>query len=807
MRVKSNFLNLVLILLIGVFAFPGYGQTIQFIDEQGKKVANIEIVDLRTDKKIILSDTTLFDVSAYDKSTALLIKKEGFSQQYVRIDDLNQGVNVLTFIPGNIGLENIVVKASKRADVSNNVPGKINTINPEDIYLYQPQTSADLLGMAGNIFIQKSQLGGGSPMIRGFSSNRVLIAVDGVRMNNAIFRSGNLQNVINIDPFSLGKVDVILGPGSTIYGSDAIGGVMHFHTTEIQLNNNGEVTQSGNVTARYSSANQENTIHAGYKVAGKKWGSYTSLSYNRFGDQTMGKYGPEEYLRPHYAERINGKDSLLINPDPGKQIRSGFNQYHGLQKLRFSPNNSWDFNYSLHYSTTSDFPRYDRLVRPRGEGLRSTEWEYGPQTWIMNKLSVKNYGYNKLYDVAEVIVSHQFFEESRRDRNFGSDNRNTGLEKLNALNINIDFDKRLDQKTELFYGLEGTFNKVHSIATIENIVTGDISDDQSRYPDNSTYSTFAAYIYGKRKLSERHIVNAGARYSLNAYSLPFNREIYDFPFTAAAYNNSAVTGNLGYNFLLSKNTLLKANLASGFRAPNFDDLAKVFDSTPGTVIVPNPTLNPEYIYSAELSVLHRFNFGFEVEITGYYSYLDNAMVRRNSTFNGLDSIEYKGELSQVQSIQNAAFAKVSGVELALRYSLGERWKVASYLTFTDGYEVLDNGDEAPLRHAAPLFGHTHLQYKHDKIIVDLYAMYNGEVSFENLAPSEIEKDYIYAVDDNGNPYAPSWYTINLKANYIISKSFRLGLGIENITNQRYRPYSSGIVSAGFNVIGSLTYLF
>ena len=83
-----------------------------------------------------------------------------------------------------------------------------------DARLRNPQTTADLLGQIGSVFIQKSQMGGGSPMIRGFATNRVLMVADGVRMNNAIYRSGNNQNIISIDPFSLEDAEVIFGPGS-----------------------------------------------------------------------------------------------------------------------------------------------------------------------------------------------------------------------------------------------------------------------------------------------------------------------------------------------------------------------------------------------------------------------------------------------------------------------------------------------------------------------------------------------------------------------------------------------------------------
>ena len=117
------------------------------------------------------------------------------------------------------------------------------------------------LGSSGEVFIQKSQMGGGSPMIRGFSTNRILIVVDGVRMNNAIYRSGNLQNVISIDASTIENTEVIFGPGSVIYGSDAVGGVMSFNTILPRLSSVDEWEYSGNIMSRLSSANKEKTGH------------------------------------------------------------------------------------------------------------------------------------------------------------------------------------------------------------------------------------------------------------------------------------------------------------------------------------------------------------------------------------------------------------------------------------------------------------------------------------------------------------------------------------------------------------------
>jgi hemoglobin/transferrin/lactoferrin receptor protein len=117
-------------------------------------------------------------------------------------------------------------------------------------------------------------------------------------------------------------------------------------------------------------------------------------------------------------------------------------------------------------------------------------------------------------------------------------------------------------------------------------------------------------------------------------------------------------------------------------------------------------------------------------------------------------------------------------------------------------EELDNGETAPLRHAAPWFGATHLTYKHRRLKADLYALYSGEVPFEEMAPSEREKTDLYALDDKGNPYAPAWATLNLKVNYGIGDDLLLGIGLENLLDKRYRPYSSGITAPGRNLIVS-----
>lgn len=267
--------------------------------------------------------------------------------------------------------------------------------------------------------------------------------------------------------------------------------------------------------------------------------------------------------------------------------------------------------------------------------------------------------------------------------------------------------------------------------------------------------------------------------------------------------NGALTGSAGLIFKPGNGWQWSLNLATGFRSPNVDDVGKVFDSTPGLVVVPNPDLSPEYIYNGELGIAKVVGEALRFDLSLYYSWLDNALVRRPFALGGQDSIVYDGELSGVEAIQNAARATVYGLQVGLEWKWSTHWSIRSRFNYQQGEEELDDSSLAPLRHAAPWFGATHLRYAAKRWQLEAYAVYNGTVTNENLAPEEQGKPYLYAIDDKGNPYSPGWYTLNLKGMVQLNQVLAVSLGLENITDQRYRPYSSGIAGAGRNFIASL----
>jgi len=749
-------------------------------------------IDQFSNSEIIYFQSLLYKKVAFKKSE--IIKANNVVYLEFEVKDLDQ----------------IVISASKFQQEKREVPQRIVSLSAESIEFTNPQTSADALLGTGNVYIQKSQLGGGSPMIRGFSTNRLLITVDGVRMNNAIFRGGNLQNVISIDPFAIHNTEITLGSGSVVYGSDAIGGVMSFYTKRPQLSYKDSTYISGNATVRHSTANSEKTGHFDINLGYKKWAFLTSVSYTDFDDQRMGEHGPDEYLRPEYITRINNQDVVVENSDPLVQKPTGYNQINLMQKVRFEPSDNLNFDLGLHYSATSDYPRYDRLIRYEDDVLRSAEWEYGPQKWFLGNIQMtKHSSSSNLYDRIHSTVSYQNFQESRNERDFQSEIRMKTSEKVDALSFNIDFEKRLSSKTNLFYGAEYVYNKVSSEGSVENIQNGNVENAVSRYPDGSLWQSAAIYSSLKYKPHGNLVLQTGLRFNhiISEADFTENNFFLNLPFRRTKINSGALTGTFGLSWFPSKTIQWKLNFSSAFRAPNIDDIGKVFDSEPGSVVVPNNDLKPEYAYGGELGLRLDFDDVLILDMSSYYTFLDNALIRRDFTLNGQSEIIYNGTLSNVQSIQNASKAWIYGFEAGLQLNIGEGLKLTSQYNIIGGTEEDENSVEVPIRHVAPAFGNTHLIWQMEKIKIDGFIEYNSELSFNQLAPSELSKAYLYALDNNGNPFSPSWYTLNLRTQYQLSQNLGINLSLENLTDQRYRTYSSGIASAGRNFIVAAQYSF
>lgn len=779
------------------------GQTITVLDKvtqqplpNAKVYSNYPKVQRKTNAK------GRFDLAPFKKTDTIFISFYSYDVLTTNYEKLKLKTDV-ELVETSLQFGETTVTASRWKQDKIKVPGKVTSLDLKELELLSPQTSADLLENSGYVFVQKSQLAGGSPQLRGFGTNRVMIVVDGVRMNNAIFRSGNLQNVISLDANSLESVDVMFGPSSVMYGSDAIGGVMNFQTKKPEFSPDSlENFAKTNVYARYSSSSNERTAHFDMNIANEKWASLTAFSYSYFDDLTTGKYGNQHFLRPTYQLKGFGADSTIVNPNPKKQIHSGYQQMNAFQKIRFRPNKNIELNYSANFSTTSNAPRYDRLILDKNKDgtLDNSEWYYGPQEWMMHRLGMHYSKKNKFFDEFRLIFAYQRYKESRHDRKFGKSKIRRQFEQVNALSLNADFEKKIGNRLIWFYGAEGVFNQVKSNAYREHLTSGIKSVINSRYPNNSTWQSYGLYTSVEFDISDKWILHGGLRYSFNQINATFDTTLFAFPIAQTKNQNGSLNGSLGVVFNPNKSLQFYLNGSTGFRAPNIDDLGKVFDSEPGSVIVPNVNLKPEYAFNGEFGFAWTFKGKLRVDGAVYYTYLKNALARGNFALNGQDSILYEGTLSRVQAIQNLSNAYVYGVQGGIEWKFAEKFTLESKISYQVGADfIVDSNAYFPKTHVAPMFGRTSITYKTRQIRVKLYANYQAKMK-PNQLPLGERNDYVYAKNQNGESFTPSWYTLNLKGTYFFNKHLSATLGFENLTDQLYRTFGSGISASGFNVI-------
>ncbi|TAG20636.1 MAG: TonB-dependent receptor [Cytophagia bacterium] len=700
-------------------------------------------------------------------------------------------------------LDEVVIAASKFEEQKRTLPFQIEQVTARQIAFRNPQNSADLLMQTGQVFVQKSQGGGGSPVLRGFEANRVLLVIDGVRMNNAIYRAGHLQNVLRIDPSLLERVEVVMGPSSVVYGSEALGGVMHFRTRNPALSNDQKLLINANVYGRYSSVNEEKTGHFDVSVGGKKWGILTSLTRANFGDLRQGNRRLAAYPNfgklPFYAARQNNQDVAIPNSDPNLQIGSGYQQTDFYTKILFQPSANAKHTLNVQYSGTSDVPRYDRLTETANNLPRFAEWYYGPEKRFMAAYHAELTRPTAFYDQLLVTTAFQDIKESRISRRFGNNLRTSQLERVKVYTFNADALKKWGRHA-LKYGVEAMHNDVFSTAFRTDIVQQTVVPSSTRYPDGgSQMRYFALYLTDQISFSEQFFLNAGLRY--NAVGLKANfidKTFFPLPFNDVRQTPNALSGNVGVVYSPSVKTKLSALFSTGFKAPNVDDLAKVFDSQPGSVIVPNPNLRSEFTYNYELSASQLVGNIFKLEATFFYTDLRNAIVTEPFALNGQSQIQYDSKLSQVTANQNRRQANVQGFNAAATARFFKNWTLYSTYNQTIGRIKEEKGGTSPLDHIPPSFGRTSLTYANQKWQAEFFVMYNG---WKRLADYKLdgEDNQLYATPEG----MPAWATLNLRASYEVSKNCTIQAACENLTDQNYRYFASGISAPGRNLVLTL----
>lgn len=778
--------------------FIHQAQTITVIDFSSRKpLAGVSISTLKGEPASITDEQGKAQLEAF-KGQCLRYSLLGYKSML----DTVKGDATVVLREGVIGLDEVVVSASKFEERRSDVPQAIRIIGSRAIAFQNQPTSAEMLLQSGEVFIQKSQLGGGSPVMRGFEANKVLIVVDGVRMNNAMFRGGHLQNVLRIDPNMLDRTELVFGPGSVVYGSDALGGVVHLHTrTPSFAQGDKPIIKSGSFV-RYATAANERTAHIHASISGKRVAYVGGFTYSLFDDLRQGNIRNSAVgdlgLRSTYIQRINGKDSVVNNPNSNIQRFSGYNQWDMMHKLIVKQNKCITHTLNFQFSTTNNVPRYDRLTDRRNGQLRFAEWYYGPETRWMGSYSLTWKQKTLLFDRLQTVGAYQKFKESRHDRSFGNSNRNNRLEDLDLYTLNLDASKQMGEH-EIRYGMEGAFNRLTSTAFTENINTQVRQPLNTRYPSGgSRMNTLAAYVTHAWEASERLVLTQGIRYSNIRLGAEFSdKTFFPFPYSSIVQQSSAVNGNLGLVFRPQQTLSLTLNAASGFRAPNVDDLAKVFESGNGTLIVPNPNLQPEYTYNLDLGITKTFAERLRIEASGFYTWYRNAITTQPFSYEGQSQIVYNGALSRVVASQNAGKAYLYGAQAGIWADVTPKFSASATATYTYGRIQTDSTDY-PLDHIPPVFGKLSAQYRSGFFKAELFSLFNGwkRISQYNMLGEDNPQ---YATAQG----TPSWWTLNVRTTFQLGKYLQLQASLENILDRNYRYFASGISAPGRNFMLTL----
>lgn len=822
-----------IILTAILFGNTLHAQSLQITDDFDQPIIGATAYTSDLEYSALSDEGGLIDLSVFPDTSTITIRFYGYQVRELELKSLQ--VDKIKLKPINFFFDEFVLVGDDKRPLSQQIKS-IEILKPESLGSFQAQTPADLLANSGQVFVQKSQMGGGSPILRGFEASRILLVVDGVKMNNAIYRSGHLQNSITLSNQALQQAEIIQGPASLLYGSDALGGVIHYRTRKPQLKDKETVkTYRGSLSTSYNSANNGTVFSSVNEISGKKFASLSIISLSDFNTLKAGKRNienvPDTWRRFNYQGIVNNMDTMVSNQNPEDTTAdqshvlegTAYEQLDILQKITYKPNTVFQLDLNFQFSSSSDIPRYDQLSEKNGDTFTFAEWYYGPQNRTLASAQMNYTNPTKLFDESRLTLAYQNIEESRINRRFNAGDRFHNMEQLDVWSGTWVFQKKIKKVTgqRIFYGLDAQLNQLNSTGFTENIYGDQPASFFSRYPsglaNSNNLGLFTNYLI--RGKSGKNQLNIGIRGSGHYTELIFeDTEDFSWPSNykdgSLTINNKALVGSIAYKHKISKKSEFNASLSNAFRAPNIDDLGKI--RVKGDFVnVPNPNITPEKTYTAELSFKRsRSKLNYSGNL--YYTLVNDLLVRKPTEevlipgFTSLANINASnGFIYGFTGNLNIPISSTIEVNYTLGYTKGRY----NYLDVTNSIDTL-----VAMGHIPPLYGNGRIEWKLNRFECALVHRFNGKKRIKDYEVLTISSDTggNYLIDregssDNleygfidfvdGEPVykdLPAWQSLNLYVSWSTDKQ-RVFLSIENIFDRHYRSFSSGLSAAGRNI--------
>ena len=648
------------------------------------------------------------------------------------------------------------------------VPSRVFRIREDDVSMKLQSTAfGEILHQTPGVYVQKTAPDRGSPIIRGMTMSRNVLVADGVRLNNSILREGGNEYWNLIDPFLYQNVELILGPGSVIYGSDAIGGVVLASSNALPRGEADKGMQflGGDAYFRYGSAQNAWQQHVQMRLGyNDDLALSFGITHGSFGDLQMGDstalpnsdYETQgAFFRLEYD--VSSKSTLLAGYD--------FYDVDDVNRVHWTTSGK-----SFHGSTVTGDPDRGYRIKDMDRHAAYLRWVYRDGDGLVRDADL-GFSFMSMREKEHRITEAGLFT---RKTNWRTDTY--------ALNLRLVSDSSIG---ELTYGLDYYFDEVNSGRT--NYVGGVPSGIRVQGPvgDDSEYHQFGAYIQDKIGLSENLDFILGTRFSwirMNA------NQVRGVPSgeISGDWNELTSTAHLVYRF--TEDTSGYIGVAQGFRAPNLSDSTR--DGEFGTSGSESPTsdLDAEYFttYEAGLTVTKE-SYNFQASV--FYTKIDGLIERLEDTKDNVDGHLY-------------------GLELAGEYWFNKQWSLFANVSWVETYkrDYIDNdisnektGDQ--LSKVPPLNGMAGIHWgPNDKFYAEVYCM---------MANDQDDLSIDDRNDTQRNPPGgtPGYVTYNARLGYRISENLKLGLTFENLSDEYYRVHGSGQNGAGRSVLATLHYSF
>ena len=735
-----------------------------------------------------------------------------------------------------IRLEEIAVTAARIEKDTFRTPNAISVVGQKKIERMNAQTTPLILRETAGVFAQKTTHGQGSPILRGVTGYQTYIQVDGVRLNNSTFRSGPNQYLATINPDSLQCVEVLRGPGSVLYGSGAMGGVISVFTKDaIPLTpfNKGKTSASGvkkwiikpRLFGKFASADREKTGRM--EVSG---------GYDRLGFIIGGGAKDVEDLRPGrgYDVQLKNRKFYLTSQKPTNIPKDawlvdteediGWREYSGDAKLAYQLSDNQTVKLAYQLVRQPDVPRYDKLVTKEFE-----VFSFAPQN---RDLTYANYVGKKLVpflDELRASVSYHHQKEGRKEVKTGETEQRERFDTINTFGISAQGTSPSAKRQRITVGGEFYFDTLSSKTIKTDLETKAEKVDESwgRFPDGSKFWDLNLFAQDEIQLLDRLEVTLGGRYTL--FSTEADLSPRDKNFGVFKDSGSALTGSAGVVVGILDELNLVGNVATSFRAPSLNDTTAVEITNEG-VDAPSPDLEPEKGLTIEGGFKARYKY-FSGSVIYYFSQIKD-LVARVPVEEAHEGQAIPKLYTDIQAIypeldvfvqDNIDEAQIQGVEIDGFSPITNEWSIFGNLTFTRGKVTVLNGKEpdpqkpweARIRREPPLNGLLGVRWeeKNNRLWGEFFA--RGAVKQNRLSRGDIRDPRIPGLtrdvegvefDENGRTVdagTPGWFTLNIRGGMRLTEYNRLMVGIENILNRRYREHGSGVDGPGVNFIISL----